>query len=296
MFQKFAILRGARTGSIRSVCLPCLLLVLAIVSAPLFSAPDVEVPADTALAVIVPDSSSASLSDLKPGDQVLVASSGFDLDKLKDIIQPGGVLTIGRGRPTKVKHPDLSKTPGRLMTAGLLMLPLDTGLVKLMPRDGSNQKPDGFTEAVNMLGDGKVLISALGGMYLIGDKDDKDTAKLALAALVNAGIVTQGIKMVTGRARPGVADEGEFSGPGGGEGYASFPSGHTSAAFAVATVLANRHPKQKWLYYGLATAVGYARVRKSAHFPSDVLVGAAIGINAGNSVLRNGPSIFSIKL
>jgi hypothetical protein len=189
--------------------------------------------------------------------------------------------------------------PGRLATAGLLLIPLDSALTDVIPRTPADGKTDGFTEAANKLGGREGLLATIGGLYLLGDDYDKDTAKLALAALVNASITTEGVKMLTGRERPDVSGGLlKFHGPtvsSGGD-LKSFPSGHTAAAFAVATVLANRHPKQKWLYYGLATAVGYARIRKSAHFPSDVIVGAAIGINAGNRAVQNGPRIFSIKL
>ncbi len=218
------------------------------------------------------------------------------LEKISRITKPTGAIV--EGRPVIVVRPDTSNTPGRLVTAGLLMIPLDNGLVKLVPRVPEEQKADGFTEAVNKFGSKEVLLASIGGLYLLGDNYDKDTAKLALAALANSAITTQEIKMLAGRERPFLSgDLLKFHGLTlHGEGRQSFPSGHTSAAFAVATVLAKRHPKQKWLYYGLAAAVGIARIRKSAHFPSDVLVGAAIGIDAGNNVLRTGPRILSIKL
>jgi membrane-associated phospholipid phosphatase len=60
----------------------------------------------------------------------------------------------------------------------------------------------------------------------------------------------------------------------------SFPSGHTIAAFSVATVMARRYPRQRWVpyvAYGLAAVVGFSRLTLSAHFPSDVFVGGALG-------------------
>ena len=56
-----------------------------------------------------------------------------------------------------------------------------------------------------------------------------------------------------------------------------FPSGHSSAAFAFATVMANADRDTGWLWYGLAGAVGWSRVEVDAHHVWDVVVGAALG-------------------
>jgi hypothetical protein len=60
----------------------------------------------------------------------------------------------------------------------------------------------------------------------------------------------------------------------------SFPSGHATAAFSVATVVAYRYRNHKWvppLAYGLATAIAVSRITTLAHFPSDVFLGSAMG-------------------
>lgn len=133
----------------------------------------------------------------------------------------------------------------------------------------------------------KVLLPMLGGMYLLGSPKTKTTARLTTDAVINAIVLSQTGKALTGRARPSVAGEaGEFTGPSVDDKFASFPSGHTATAFAAARVLAVRHPKQRWLYYGLASLVGLARVHVSAHFPSDVVVGAGVGIYAADQAMR----------
>jgi membrane-associated phospholipid phosphatase len=59
----------------------------------------------------------------------------------------------------------------------------------------------------------------------------------------------------------------------------SMPSGHTTAAFAIATMLTLRYPKP-YVYipaYVWATFVGYGRIYMGLHYPSDVLAGAILG-------------------
>ncbi|GEM_PF-6661101 len=282
-----------------AVCLPCLavmMLLAASISVSAAEIPDrltmravpVQVVGNTSegtAGVTIEDTSAkGTLVALDPGD----AGAG---------IGRTGALLVGQGLPTATKRPTLRNAPGLLAVAGLLLIPLDKKLTDMIPRTPMGEKSDRITEAISSLGNIPVLAATVGGMYLLGNARTKDTAKLLCAALLTTGLATESIKRLAGRARPGVSgDETIFRGPGGNDdGYKSFPSGHAAATFAMATVLADRDPKQKWLYYGLAAAVGYARVRKSAHFPSDVLVGAAVGIAAGNSVLVNGPRFLSIK-
>ena len=57
----------------------------------------------------------------------------------------------------------------------------------------------------------------------------------------------------------------------------SFPSGHTTAAFSVATSLAFAFPAYSALLLLVALLVGYSRIYLGLHYPSDVVIGAAIG-------------------
>lgn len=112
-------------------------------------------------------------------------------------------------------------------------------------------------------------------------------------AVLLSGALTVGIKGLVGRSRPNASpdDPDEYHLGGGffNARLASFPSGHTSAAFAVATVLSRelsaRYPSQRWLIrsvlYGAAGSVGIARMYQNAHWPSDVVTGAALGTLSG---------------
>jgi len=58
----------------------------------------------------------------------------------------------------------------------------------------------------------------------------------------------------------------------------SFPSGHAATAAGLAAALSWKYPRGVWLFGGLAASVAMQRVASSAHYPSDVLLGAALGL------------------
>lgn len=62
-------------------------------------------------------------------------------------------------------------------------------------------------------------------------------------------------------------------------GYNSFPSGHTTSAFALALLCAlhTKHPGFRWLFFFLACMAGYSRIYLGQHFLPDVFVGMLIG-------------------
>lgn len=118
------------------------------------------------------------------------------------------------------------------------------------------------------------------------------------AVLFAQGLTTV-LKGVVGRGRPFLSngtDPGDYhfgKGFSGGD-YASFPSGHTSTAFAAAAAVTNETtrwwPRSTWvvgpLMYGGATAVGLSRMYHNRHWGSDVLLGAAIGTFSGRKVVQ----------
>jgi len=66
----------------------------------------------------------------------------------------------------------------------------------------------------------------------------------------------------------------------------SFPSGHSAAAFLMATVLHFFYPQWAIAFYLIAAAIAVSRIYNGLHFPSDVLVGALLGfISAKLSIL-----------
>ncbi|MEO7918679.1 MAG: phosphatase PAP2 family protein [Thermoanaerobaculia bacterium] len=105
-----------------------------------------------------------------------------------------------------------------------------------------------------------------------------------LASGFASGLVTPLIQRV-GRSRPS-AGQGTYSFDGGTAGH--FPSGHSTQAFALASVIAASYssPWVKSGAYTVASVVAFARVRHNAHFPSDVLAGALIGTAIGCTIVR----------
>jgi membrane-associated phospholipid phosphatase len=104
----------------------------------------------------------------------------------------------------------------------------------------------------------------------------RDTGRDAVeASFLASGIITPALKRIAGRTRPNGGDD------------ASFPSGHATNAFAIASVFA-AHSEGRvvpTIAYTLATAVAIARVHDNVHYTSDVFAGAVIGTAVGRSLV-----------
>ena len=153
----------------------------------------------------------------------------------------------------------------------------------------------------SLLGDpGTVILSV--GTYAVGRIAGSHTVSEvglhATEALLLSAAATELVKGVAGRDRPYVVppDADEFSLMRGftGAGRTSFPSGHTSAAFALAAVV-DEEGAVNWPHaarivtpvtYGLASLVGLSRIYKDRHWASDVAVGALLGEYSGLIVER----------
>lgn len=110
-----------------------------------------------------------------------------------------------------------------------------------------------------------------------------------LAAVAVAGLITSLAKSAVGRGRPfvgGAADAFLFSPFAHDVRFESFPSGHSTAAFAVAFAVGAVWPRLCVAMWSFAVAIAASRVVLLAHHPSDVLGGALVGI-CGAALVRN---------
>ncbi len=104
-----------------------------------------------------------------------------------------------------------------------------------------------------------------------------------------SGVLSQVIKHIVGRARPRLIDA---QGPWHFDLFsikavlASFPSGHTTTVFAAAASLSFFMPRRAALFFALALAVAASRMIVGAHYPSDVLGGAFLGVASALAVAR----------
>jgi len=134
-----------------------------------------------------------------------------------------------------------------------------------------------------------VELGLIGGFYVFGHAQHSpravETARLSLESLIDSTIVVSALKAVTQRPRPN-----EYNGRGTFfTGGSSFPSGHSSSAWSIATVVAYEYQNQPLVKYGAyaaAAAIGLSRYSGRNHFLSDIVVGSALGFYTGRLVYR----------
>jgi len=106
-----------------------------------------------------------------------------------------------------------------------------------------------------------------------------DAAWLASLAFASAGLVEFTLKHLVGRPRPDATMvTAGLLGPSFAPDIDSFPSGHATSVFAVATIFAAYYPRLRWVLYGVAAAISLGRVYLERHYVSDIVAGAAIGV------------------
>lgn len=147
---------------------------------------------------------------------------------------------------------------------------------------------------------GVYLVAGVGVLGLVsGSEREQETSVMLIESLLTSALWTHSLKSLTGRERPRETESGvpEWEGPhlagDRDEPYnslRSFPSGHTTGAFATAAIFAHQYPTHgvvPVLAYSGAAAIAYSRLVVGAHWLSDVVVGGLIGYGCAQVVIDN---------
>ena len=185
------------------------------------------------------------------------------------------------------------------LTAGLgvaiifLMFALDAAGIRLMPPRGTPEL--WWVRILTHFGKSAYVLWTLFALMiivLIASAAKRGTARSLLLrlgtrlqflflAVLTPALTGEVLKWVVGRGRPFVGGEANafnFSHFAGGEAFASFPSGHANAAFALAFAVSALWPRTRFVMLAYALVIGTTRLVLLAHHPSDVVAGALVGV------------------
>jgi membrane-associated phospholipid phosphatase len=139
----------------------------------------------------------------------------------------------------------------------------------------------GFADRLSYLAQPGMIVLETAAAALLPGLRRNERAAIISAPLL-AGLVGHALKLLVPRDRPGLA---RFS-P---QGDQSFPSTHAAHATALALAgarAARRHGARPWVHAAagaVIATIGLARIRASAHWPTDVLAGSLLGVAAAGA-------------
>jgi membrane-associated phospholipid phosphatase len=187
----------------------------------------------------------------------------------------------------------------------LLLLPLDGPVARFFRANPLSGDPRRELEAIQQYGQG-VCSLLLALVVWLQSPEHRRKLLNWVAAMGLAFLVVTAMKMLIGRPRPLFDDPGVFLGPfgqypiGPGKGVHhaweiwagissrlwSMPSSHTVYACVASVFLASIYPRLRVLLAALAFTVGLARVVTHAHYLTDVIAGAGLGLAAARTAVR----------
>jgi membrane-associated phospholipid phosphatase len=179
-------------------------------------------------------------------------------------------------------QPHLSDAALIIPAAGLAVIAMRTDIqtyaaVQTLPNPMIAGKRSSFWGSI--LGEGWFDAGVFLGLAVLGGRDGQRACIAGLQALLAVAVMSEAGKLVFREERPSYDPyHHHLFGRARAD---SMPSGHTMAAFATASVLAQEWPKLAPVFYLLATYLGLARIQQSTHWASDVVVGAVLGTLLG---------------
>ena len=193
------------------------------------------------------------------------------------------------------------------IAASVIISTQDQAIYRFFERNRSARTDNLSGYGLEPWGSGVYSLPLLGSMFIYGSAGNNTKAKVtALAGFKSylvAGVLANMTKNIIRRHRPyqsadhtdGSQSHYLFGGPLGQRGYASFPSGHTTAAFAVASSVSYIYRDKPWvpvLAYGLAGLAGLSRVHDQKHWGSDIIMGAFFGWAIGRFMAKSDEARF----
>ncbi|MCS6808946.1 MAG: phosphatase PAP2 family protein [Bacteroidota bacterium] len=176
---------------------------------------------------------------------------------------------------------------GAVLGSSAALIPFDQHINALMLRSRSHVA-DVTAEVGRYYGElwfgASVGIGLYGVGTVLGNVSMRRTGCLALEAVAFGGVLNLAIKALVGRSRPYVGEGALMARPFQCvDSLMSFPSGHTTVAFAVSSVLAECAGESLVSVglYALAGLTAISRLYHTKHWASDIILGAAIGAGAG---------------
>lgn len=173
-----------------------------------------------------------------------------------------------------------------LVSAGTLTFVAFDPEIRDWAQDHRTDSSQEVSDVFEKIGNGAYLLGFSAAVYAAGEiwysrgRGLRKTALLSVESLATASALVAVMKFVVGRARPRTGeDQLTFHMFSTSSDYNSFPSGHTAAAFAVATTIAaqTRGAAVDILAYSVATLVGLSRIHDNQHWASSVFAGGALG-------------------
>ena len=195
--------------------------------------------------------------------------------------------------PIRWKGKDWAKL-GVLSGLGVVLYSTDDNIQRWITESKTGKTKD-LATVFEKFGNTGYTSIGLGVAFITGAIAKNEKAQyislLSLKSSLLYGLLAQTLKNIGHRSRPNAGfGKNSWYGPEIGGKHKSFPSGHTTTVFALATTFAQIYKEKKWVAisaYSIATFTGISRIHDNKHWATDVLAGAALGYFSAKAILKN---------